>query len=238
MIWDRFSGVKPEVYGEGTHFRVPLFQFPTIFDVRMRPRVISSRTGTKDLQTVTISLRVLSRPEVDALPEIFRTLGEDFDERVLPSIGNEVLKATVAQYEAEQLLTMRAEVSNQVATALRKRASDFGIVLEDVALTHLAFSSEYSKAIEAKQVSQQEAERSKFIVLKSEQEREAAVIRAEGESESARLISQATKSAGPALVELRRIEAAREVAETLSKSRNVMYLPGGNSQMLLGLSGN
>jgi len=65
---------------------------------------------------------------------------------------------------------------------------------------------------------------------------QAAVIRAEGESESARLISQATKSAGPALVELRRIEAAREVALTLSKSRNVMYLPGGNTNMLLGVN--
>ena len=95
---------------------------------------------------------------------------------------------------------------------------------------------EYSRAIEAKQVSQQDAERSKFVVLRSEQEREAAIIRAEGESESARLISQATKSAGPALVELRRIEAAREVAQTLSKSRNVMYLPGGNANMLLGVN--
>ena len=83
---------------------------------------------------------------------------------------------------------------------------------------------------------QQDAERARFVVLRSEQEMQAAVIRAEGESESARLISQATKSAGPALVELRRIEAAREVALTLSKSRNVMYLPGGNTNMLLGVN--
>ncbi len=85
-------------------------------------------------------------------------------------------------------------------------------------------------------MSQQDAERARFVVLRSEQEMQAAVIRAEGESESARLISQATKSAGPALVELRRIEAAREVALTLSKSRNVMYLPGGNTNMLLGVN--
>ena len=85
-------------------------------------------------------------------------------------------------------------------------------------------------------MSQQDAERARFVVLRSEQEMQAAVIRAEGESESARLISQATKSAGPALVELRRLEAAREVALTLSKSRNVMYLPGGNTNMLLGVN--
>ena len=77
--------------GEGTHFRIPWLQTPHIFDVRIRPRNISSATGTKDLQVVTINLRVLSRPEPEKLPLIFSTLGLDYDERVLPSIGNEVL---------------------------------------------------------------------------------------------------------------------------------------------------
>jgi hypothetical protein len=108
----------------------------------------------------------------------------------------------------------------QIRSALLKRAGDFGILLEDVALTHLSFSAEYARAIEFKQVSQQEAERSKYVVLKAEQERRAAVIRAEGESESARLISNATKATGPALIEIRRIEAAKEIAATLSKGRN------------------
>ena len=68
------------------------------------------------------------------------------------------------------------------------------------------------------------------------QERKAAVIRAEGESESARLISEATKVAGPGLIELRRIEAAKDIASSLSKSGNVMYLPGSGSNMLLGIN--
>ena len=136
MMFDRFRGVLPKASLEGTHFLIPFIQSPTIYDLRTRPRSITSVTGTKDLQQVNLTLRLLFRPDVDRLPEIHMTRGPDYDERVLPSIGNEVLKATVAQYEAEQLLTMRAEVSNQVATALRKRANDFGIVLEDVALTH------------------------------------------------------------------------------------------------------
>ena len=81
--------VQDGTIGEGSHFRIPLVTYPTIFDVRLKPRVVASRTGTKDLQQVQISLRVLSRPNVDKLPEIYRTLGEDFDERVLPSIVNE-----------------------------------------------------------------------------------------------------------------------------------------------------
>lgn len=91
------------------------------------------------------------------------------------------------------------------------------------------------RAVEQKQVAQQEAERSKFVVMKAEQERRAAIIRAEGESDAAKLISDATASAGMGLIELRRIEASREVASTLAKSPNVSYLPGGRN-LLMALS--
>jgi prohibitin 1 len=212
-----------------------VLQYPYIFDVRTRPRSITSVTGTKDLQMVNLTLRVLSRPDPDQLPTIFKTLGVDYDERVLPSIGNEVLKAVVAQFNADQLLTERPHVSALVREALIKRARDFNLLLDDVAITHLSYGAEFSRAVEQKQVAQQEAERSKFVVAKAEQERRAAIVRAEGESEAAKLISDATAGAGSGLIELRRIEASREIASTLSKSRNVVYLPSGNN-MLFGLN--
>ncbi|KAH7518830.1 hypothetical protein FEM48_Zijuj09G0213000 [Ziziphus jujuba var. spinosa] len=221
--------------GEGTHFLIPWLQKPFIFDIRTRPHTFSSMSGTKDLQMVTLSLRVLARPEVSRLPDIFKTLGLDYDQKVLPSIGNEVLKAVVAQFNADQLLTERPYVSALVRESLIKRAGDFNIQLDDVAITHLSYGSEFSRAVEQKQVAQQEAERSRFVVAKAEQERRAAIIRAQGESESAKLISDATAAAGMGLIELRRIEAAREVAATLAKSPSVAYLPGGNN-LLLGLN--
>ena len=73
--------------------------------------------------------------------------------------------------------------------ALAKRAAEFNIILEDVSITHLMFSKEFTTAIESKQVAQQDAERQKFVVLKAEQEKKAAIIRAEGEGEAADLIS-------------------------------------------------
>ncbi|KAI7841531.1 hypothetical protein COHA_004702 [Chlorella ohadii] len=236
VMYDRIQGVLEEPIGEGMHVRIPWFQSPNIMDIRTRPRSISSITGTKDLQMVNITLRVLSKPDVEQLPKIFRNLGTDWDERVLPSIGNEVLKAVVAQYQAEQLLTQRDQVSAAVRDSLTKRAQEFNILVDDVAITHLSFGTEFTKAVESKQVAQQEAERARFVVMKAEQERKAAVIRAEGESESAKLISDATKQAGNGLIELRRIEAARDIAGTLSKSRNVVYLPSGGQNMLLGLN--
>ncbi|CAN6478681.1 unnamed protein product [Victoria cruziana] len=235
VLFDRFRGVLDETAGEGTHFLIPWLQKPFIFDIRTRPHTFSSISGTKDLQMVNLTLRVLSRPEVTRLPAIFKTLGLEYDEKVLPSIGNEVLKAVVAQFNADQLLTERPHVSALVRESLIRRARDFNIVLDDVAITHLSYGPEFSRAVEQKQVAQQEAERSKFVVAKAEQERRAAIIRAEGESEAAKLISDATAAAGMGLIELRRIEASREIAATLAKSPNVAYLPGGN-QMLMALN--
>lgn len=235
VLFDRFRGVIDETVGEGTHFLIPWLQKPYIFDIRTRPHTFSSISGTKDLQMVNLTLRVLSRPEVSYLPNIFKTLGLEYDEKVLPSIGNEVLKAVVAQFNADQLLTERPHVSALVRDSLIRRAKDFNIVLDDVAITHLSYGSEFSKAVEQKQVAQQEAERSKFVVMKAEQERRAAIIRAEGESEAAKLISDATAAAGTGLIELRKIEASRENAATLSKSPNVWYLPKENN-MILGLN--
>jgi prohibitin 2 len=79
-------------------------------------------------------------------------LGKDFDERVLPSIVNEVTKAVVARFNASELLTKREEVSSMILTMLTKRAADFHILLDDVSITHLAFSKDYTAAVEAKQV--------------------------------------------------------------------------------------
>lgn len=238
------GGIRPDVRGEGTHLLIPVIQKPHILDIRTRPREIPSVTGTKDLQMVNIKLRVLWRPVVEKLPQLFKELGMDYDERVLPSIGNEVLKSVVAQYNAEELLSKRGEVSDRIKQELMKRALHFHITLDDVAITHLTFGREFMKAIESKQVASQEAERQQWVVKRAEQERIASVTRAEGEAEAALIITEAMEHTGNAIIEVRRIDAAKEIAGKLANSRNIVYLPStaaqgggtsGGSNILLGI---
>ncbi|PCH33477.1 prohibitin [Wolfiporia cocos MD-104 SS10] len=233
VMFDRFSGVMDRAKSEGTHFLVPWLQRAILYDCRIKPRNISTTTGSKDLQMVSITLRVLSRPDVEHLSKIYQSLGLDYDERVLPSIGNEVLKSIVAQFDAAELITQREVVSSRIREDLLQRAGEFNIKLEDVSITHLTFGKEFTQAVEAKQIAQQDAERAKFIVEKAEQERQAAVIRAEGEAEAAATISRALDKAGQAFVTFRKIEASKAIVQSLAGNRNVTYIPSGGGNVLL-----
>lgn len=235
IVYSYFGGIKARIYGEGTHFRIPLIERPIVFDIRAHPRNVASLTGTKDLQMVNITVRVLSKPDPQHLVDIYRTLGRDYEERVLPSIVNEVLKSVVAQFNASQLITQRDKVSRLIRQRLLERASNFYILLDDVSITAIQFGEEFAHAVEAKQIAQQEAQRGIFLVEKAKQEQQSTILRAQGEAEAARMISEAMAK-NPAFLQLRRTEAAREIANTIAKSQNKVILDA--NALLLNLNVN
>lgn len=98
-----------------------------------------------------------------------------------------------------------------------------------MSIIHLTFGQEYTAAIEAKQVAQQDAERARFVVERALQEKKSTIIRAQGVSKSAELVGEAIKN-NPAFVQLRRIDSAKEIATVISRSANKVYL---NSDSLL-----
>jgi len=152
VMFNRVTGMKESVYGEGLNFNIPWFERPVVYDIRTRPCNLQTLTGSKDLQMVTIGVRVLHKPNPNKLVWIYQYLGKNYDERILPSLMNECAKAVVAKYNANELLTKRDQVSADISRELSVRAGQFNVVMEDVAITHLSFSPEYARAVEAKQV--------------------------------------------------------------------------------------
>jgi prohibitin 2 len=232
--FNKLKGILPTIYKEGWHLMIPWLERPIIYDVRTHPQIFKSQTGSRDLQFVDLTVRVLYRPDASNLPSLYRFIGRDYDERVLPSIVNEVLRSVIAQYNATQLLTQREQVSFLIRRTLEDRAKRFSIIMDDVSITHLGFSDEFSKAIEMKQIAQQDAEKAKFVVMQAQQEKKSNIIKAQGEAASAALYGDSLAH-NPAFIELRRIEASKDIADILGRSRNKIFLE--SDTLMLNLTG-
>ena len=207
------TGLYNHTYGEGANFAIPFLETPVIFDIRNKPIEVPTASGSRDLQTVNMAVRVLYQPNVDNLHHIYRHIGVNYAETVLPSLINEIIRAVIAQFNASDLLIKRPEVSHRIGVMLAERAKRFHIDITDVSITQMSFGKEYTNAVEAKQVAQQMAERAKFRVEQAEQEKQAAILLAKGEAEAAMLVGNAVKR-NPAFIELRGLEASRAIAKS------------------------
>ena len=218
VLWSRVQGVKP-----GSMARACTRAFRSLSTGsrrwRPRPRNVQSLTGSKDLQMVNVTLRVLFYPNKQELPWIYTMLGHDYELSKFCRRSSAATKAVVARYNASELLTKREAVSNEIRYALTKRAADFQNCLDDFALTHLSFSNEYTAAVEAKQVAQQEAERARRVVEKAIQEKKSIIV--ENRAEGGRVGSAGRQglSRNPGFVKLRKIDTAKEIATTVARNQ-------------------
>lgn len=186
----RFGEVQNQVLAEGLHPILPIVHTVKKLSVRVQNQEISAEASSRDLQDVytDVALNWHIIPNEAAL--IFQQIGDEVAviDRIINPAVEEVLKAVMAQYTAEEIITRRGEVKAGVDQTLVTRLQPYHIAVDDISLVHVHFTKRFSDAVEAKQVAEQEAKRAEFIALKAAKEAEARINLARGEAEADRLL--------------------------------------------------
>ena len=187
----QFGAVEPTTsLSEGLHFVVPFRDQVIPIEVRTQKVVVSSTSASKDLQEVSteVALNYHIRPEAAQL--LYRQLGYDYANRVILPAIQESVKQVTARFNAEELITNRETVKNQIEQQIQARLANYNLVLETLSITEFRFSTQFTKAIEAKVEAQQRALQAQNELRRIQIEANQTEAKAIGEQRAA--IAQAT----------------------------------------------
>ena len=201
----QFGKVQEQVLGEGLHVIFPTVYSVKKLSVRVQKQESSAEASSKDLQDVFTDVALNWHIIPDEANAIFQQIGDETEVvvRIIDPAVEEVLKAVMAKYTAEEIITKRGEVKAAVDESLTLRLLTYHIAVDDISLVHVHFSQRFSDAVEAKQIAEQEAKRGEFLALKAVKEAEAKVNLAKGEAEVQRLLRD---NLTPELLERQAIE--------------------------------
>lgn len=185
----QFGKVQDGVLDEGIHPIIPVVTSVKNMSVRVQQNSFTADAASKDLQKVSTQLAVNWHIDSAQVNKIFQRVGdqEEIITRIITPAVSEVLKAATAKKTAEEIITKRNDLKAEIDENLATRLADYNVIVDDVSLVDFSFSPEFSKAIEAKQIAEQEAKQAEFIALKASKEAVAEVNRAKGQAEAQRL---------------------------------------------------
>lgn len=178
----RFGAVQDSTISEGLNWKIPFIEKIVKIDCRTQKLEVISNAGSKDLQTVDLAIAVNYNVDKQIANKIYQEIGTKYENIVIEPAIQEALKAVVAQYTAEELITLRNEVSEKMQVALTEKIGNLGFNVTSFNITELDFSAEYNAAIEKKQVAEQEAKTAEYKLQKTQVENEEKIKVAETEA--------------------------------------------------------
>lgn len=159
----QYGRVTGRELGEGISLVLPWgLNSVAIYDIKVQKETVSSTAASGDLQDVTSEIVLNYRIERGSVSKIHQTIGVNYVDKIITPAINEVFKAASAEYTASQLITERSKVKTVAQQNLSDRLQPYGVTVSELSIVDFQFSSNFSKAIEEKQVAQQNAERAKF----------------------------------------------------------------------------
>lgn len=192
---------------EGLHFKVPFAQKVVKMDVKTQKYEADSSAASRDLQVVSTKIAVNYHLTPENVPNLYKEIGIAYQDRVIQPTVQEVVKASTAEYTAEELITRRPEVKERIKELLKLRLQDRGIVVEDISITNFDFSASFNDAIEQKVTAEQLKLKAERDLERIKIEKQQIITQAEAEAEALRLQKQEVT---PDLIRLREIEVQRE----------------------------
>lgn len=197
-----FGRAEPIAKTAGLHFKMPIVQEVVAFDIKTQKYETGAAAASKDLQDVSTNVAVNYHINAGTTPALFSEIGAAYQSRIIEPAVQEVVKSVTAKFTAEELITRRAEVSNDIFVNLKERLASRNIVVETIAITNFAFSASFTAAIEAKVTAEQSSleqrnllEKTRYMadqkVATAEGERDSAIAIATGEAQSIRLTAEA-----------------------------------------------
>lgn len=187
---------KDGVLLEGVHFKPPVVSQVDVYDLTVQKFEVPAQSSTKDLQQLTASFAINFRLDPIEVVTIRRSQGtlQNIVAKIIAPQTQESFKVAAARRTVEEAITKRDELKQDFDEALSQRLSKYGIIVLDTSVVDLNFSTEFSKAVEEKQIAEQRAQRAVYIAREAEQEAEATVNRAKGQAEAQRLLRETLTS--------------------------------------------
>ena len=179
----RFGKIVDSSLNEGFNFKIPYIEKIVKVNIKVQKSELKVESSTKDMQIVDTTMAVNYRVDSKKASYLYKTVGNNYDEVVLQPAIKESIKSAIAQYNAEEITTKRAEVSSESLKILQEKVDKYGIIVEDFNLINIAFSPEYTRAIEEKQVAEQNLQKAKL-------EAEAVLVSAEATRKANDLLRQ------------------------------------------------
>ena len=203
-----FGEVSDTSLTEGLHFVVPFAQKVEVISNKIQIYEATADAVSKDLQAVSTKIAVNYRIRSEASARIFREIGVDYKDVILMPTVQEGMKSVCAKYNAEQLISQRASVAEEIKTELEAKVNEYGIEIEKFNIVNFDFSKEFNEAIEAKQVAEQN-------LIKTRTEQNQAIVVAEAEAKKKVIAAEADAKAIKA-----RADAQAAANKTISESLN------------------
>ena len=203
-----FGKVSEDTYSEGFHLKIPIAQQLVVVSNKIQVYETDASAVSKDLQTVNSKIAINFRVKADSSASIYKNIGPDYQAVILTPAAQESMKSITAKYNAEQLITQRNLVGEEIKELLESKVSEYGIQIEKFNIINFDFSAEFNAAIEQKQVAEQNK-------LRAETEKEQKVIEAEAEAEKVKISAQAQAESIKTKAEAQ-AEANKTIAESLN----------------------